>query len=218
LEQRFELSYRQSSDGHHGHRDQSVAATNVWQILARPTRAESPECILSRTGLPEQESVMRAAVRQGSAFMLCTRTLLLPPLSIPGEASMNEADGIANGLRLTTNGRYGGLLRFVVLPVLFSLCLSSGANAVDPNRKISQYGDTAWRVDDGAVAPGTSIAQTTDGYLWPGTSQGLMRFDGGSFTRWQLPEGQRLPGRSITYLLGAHDGSLWIGTTEDLAD
>src|SRR4029077_390790 len=70
---------------------------------------------------------------------------------------------------------------------------------------------------DGAVAPGGSIAQTTDGYLWLGTSGSLMRFDGVRFTRWQLPEGHRLPGRSVTYLLGTRDGSLWIGTTGGLS-
>ena len=120
-------------------------------------------------------------------------------------------------MTLITKSKFPRLVRVVARWGLVFLCATSVANALDPNRKISQYGHTAWRIEDGAVAPGGSIAQTTDGYLWLGTSGSLMRFDGVRFTRWQLPEGQRLPGRSVTYLLGTHDGSLWIGTTGGLS-
>lgn len=44
-----------------------------------------------------------------------------------------------------------------------------------------------------------------------------MRFDGVKFTRWSPPEGQSLPSRGFGALLGASDGSLWIGTTGWLA-
>ena len=123
----------------------------------------------------------------------------------------------ASFVTLITKSKFPRLVRVVARWGLVFLCATSVANALDPNRKISQYGHTAWRIEDGAVAPGGSIAQTTDGYLWLGTSGSLMRFDGVRFTRWQLPEGQRLPGRSVTYLLGTHDGSLWIGTTGGLS-
>src|SRR4029077_890578 len=87
----------------------------------------------------------------------------------------------------------------------------SAAWGVDPDRRISQYGHTAWRGLDGFVRHPTAIAQTTDGYLWVGTQSGLMRFDGVRFTRWISPKGEALPGRSLGALLGARDGSLWIG-------
>jgi hypothetical protein len=38
------------------------------------------------------------------------------------------------------------------------------ANALDPNRHISQCGHTVWRVQDGAIDPAGEIAQTADGY------------------------------------------------------
>ena len=91
------------------------------------------------------------------------------------------------------------------------------ALALDPDRRISQYGHTVWRIQDGAIAPGTAIAQTADGFLWVGTAQGLMRFDGVRFMPWQPPQGQNLPGTHFSALLGSRDGSLWIGTTRGLA-
>jgi PAS domain S-box-containing protein len=103
-----------------------------------------------------------------------------------------------------------------VLASLLSVALPR-ARALDPDRRISQYGHTVWRIQDGAISPSTSIAQTTDGFLWVGTAQGLMRFDGVRFMPWQPPQGQNLPGTHFSALLGSHDGSLWIGTTRGLA-
>jgi len=98
-----------------------------------------------------------------------------------------------------------------------SLVALPRALAVDPDRRISQYGHTAWRIQDGAISPPTNIAQTTDGFLWIATAQGLMRFDGVRFVPWQPPQGQNLPGTHFSALLGSRDGSLWIGTTRGLA-
>jgi signal transduction histidine kinase/streptogramin lyase len=44
-----------------------------------------------------------------------------------------------------------------------------------------------------------------------------MRFDGVRFVSWQPPEGKELPSSRINSLLGARDGSLWIGTSMGLA-
>lgn len=115
-----------------------------------------------------------AAARSSSprlGIMQRMRALILPAVDFSW-VRMNEADGIANHLRLTTKGTHRSLMRFVVLPVAF-LCLSSAANAVDPNRRTSQYGHSAWRIQDGTAAPGSTMTQTTDGYLWLGTSDGL---------------------------------------------
>jgi signal transduction histidine kinase/ligand-binding sensor domain-containing protein len=103
--------------------------------------------------------------------------------------------------------------------VLASLLLVAvpRALALDPDRRISQYGHTVWRIQDGAISPPTNIAQTTDGFLWITTAQGLMRFDGARFMPWQPPQGQNLPGTHFSAVLGARDGSLWIGTTRGLA-
>ena len=108
-----------------------------------------------------------------------------------------------------------------LLPFCFLLFFSFSRSgwAVDPSKLISQYAHTAWRVQDGVVSPAVAITQTTDGYIWLGTANGLMRFDGVRFVPWVAPKGQSLPGqgRGFSYLLGARDGSLWIGTPNGLA-
>ena len=78
-------------------------------------------------------------------------------------------------------------------------------------------GHTVWRIQDGAISPPTNIAQTTDGFLWITTAQGLMRFDGVRFMQWQPPQGPNLPGTHLSAVFGSRDGSLWIGTTRGLA-
>jgi signal transduction histidine kinase/ligand-binding sensor domain-containing protein len=89
--------------------------------------------------------------------------------------------------------------------------------ALDVSRKISQYAHAAWRTRDGAFSGvPTAIAQTTDGYLWFGTPDGLFRFDGARFVAWAA-SGRALPRSDIHALLGTPDGSLWIGTGRGLA-
>ena len=55
---------------------------------------------------------------------------------------------------------------FVLGAVLANLSLIAPprALALDPDRRISQYGHTVWRLQDGAISPPTNIAQTTDGF------------------------------------------------------
>jgi ligand-binding sensor domain-containing protein len=100
-----------------------------------------------------------------------------------------------------------------ILAVLVLLVFSAvSALAVDPTHLISQYGHTAWRIQDGFFGTRVvSIAQTTDGYIWMGTVGGLFRFDGVRFTRFDPGKNQQLPNGIATSLLGARDGSLWIG-------
>ena len=97
----------------------------------------------------------------------------------------------------------------------FVICLifAGPLQALDPERKLTQYSHTAWRIQDGFFSSGVeAIAQTTDGYLWLGTRSGLFRFDGIRFVPWAPPGAERFLSTEIRSLLGARDGSLWIGT------
>ena len=61
--------------------------------------------------------------------------------------------------------------------------LQIGILAADstPIRPISQWVHTTWTAKDGAPIEIRALAQTTDGYLWLGSSGGLVRFDGVRF-------------------------------------
>ncbi len=112
----------------------------------------------------------------------------------------------------------GRLLKIPLsLRCLLLFLLTATAWALDPHTLITQYGHTAWRTQDGFVTNPGSITQTTDGYVWISTSNGLVRFDGVKFTPWTAPKGQSLPPGGLTSLLGARDGSLWIGTSTGLS-
>jgi PAS domain S-box-containing protein len=123
-------------------------------------------------------------------------------------------------LNRTRQRRYRRARRLLALGTVLTGILLSGlaALALDPDRRISQYAHTAWRVRDGAFAGAPdAITQTIDGYLWIGTISGLVRFDGVRFDPWLPPAGKQLLSPNISALLGARDGSLWIGTDAGLS-
>lgn len=109
------------------------------------------------------------------------------------------------------------------LPILLCVMaiglLADKSAALDGDRRLSQYAHTVWRSQEGYFAgPPSSITQTRDGYIWVGTSGGLLRFDGVRFTKWTSPDADHaLPGSVIVSLLGSQDGSLWVGTGNGLA-
>ena len=94
---------------------------------------------------------------------------------------------------------------------LLSALPCSAAYAQHPPLTLAQFEHKAWTIRDGAPAYVTSIAQTTDGFLWLGSSTGLYRFDGVRFEQFTGPPGQPLPSTNICALLALPDGTLWIG-------
>ena len=89
------------------------------------------------------------------------------------------------------------------------------AEALDPAKRITQYVFDSWQLRDGLPVSGVrSIAQTPDGYMWFGTEEGLVRFDGVRFTTFARDDRQRP--FTIDSMLVDHDGALWLGTTAGL--
>jgi len=71
----------------------------------------------------------------------------------------------------------------------------------------------SWRSQDGLPEETVqAFAQTPDGYLWVGTSGGLLRFDGARFHLFAHENTPAFGENSVFCLLAAHDGRLWIGT------
>ncbi|NOT63239.1 MAG: response regulator [Acidobacteria bacterium] len=58
----------------------------------------------------------------------------------------------------------------------------------------------------------TSLAQTSDGYLWLGTLAGLVRFDGQRFVTFDKQNTPEILDNNILAVCAASDGSLWIGS------
>ena len=111
-----------------------------------------------------------------------------------------------------------GLRARTVLVVLLTWLAVPAAWALNPDLQLSQYGHSTWRIRDGLLpSEVNSIAQTSDGYLWVGTTNGLLRFDGVRFVPFTLRNDERLPSPVITSLRGSRDGSLWIGTRAGLS-
>jgi signal transduction histidine kinase/ligand-binding sensor domain-containing protein len=90
--------------------------------------------------------------------------------------------------------------------------------ATSHGQQLAQYAHTAWGFQQGVFdAAPVSIAQTTDGFLWIGTLNGLVRFDGVHFESWNDRLHQLNNTCCALSLLGSSDGNLWIGTTVGLA-
>jgi len=101
--------------------------------------------------------------------------------------------------------------RFILyLSILIFVCTS---NAQPLKRSIHQYIRDEWKIENGLPQNSvTSSAQTKDGYLWFGTSEGLARFDGIKFTVFCSKNTPQFKTNRILCLLPSRDGSLWIGT------
>lgn len=95
----------------------------------------------------------------------------------------------------------------VILSTLLLLVASSGE--AGPGR--SRFNAVSWTEKDGLSSPVWTIAQGQDGYLWLGTDQGLVRFDGVRFRLWSPVAGPQLPSSELRLLLSTPDGALWIG-------
>ncbi|HEX4645389.1 MAG TPA: two-component regulator propeller domain-containing protein, partial [Verrucomicrobiae bacterium] len=74
----------------------------------------------------------------------------------------------------------------------------------------SDYLVDQWQTDDGLPQnSATSIAQTPDGYLWFGTFNGLVRFDGVRFTVFDSANTPELASSRVTKVYVDDRGALW---------
>ena len=98
----------------------------------------------------------------------------------------------------------------IALAIIAAALRRTGADAQYP--LLSGYLMTSWAVTDGVpIGPVYSIVQDHEGYLWLGTTGGIVRFDGVRFTRWEAIHSAPLPRADVRALSFSRDGTLWAG-------
>src|SRR6266705_3569561 len=95
------------------------------------------------------------------------------------------------------------------------MCFLAGrVIAFEPNLTETEGTIRTWRTAKGLPADSvTAIIQTRDGFLWVGTSAGLVRFDGVKFTK--PAEFSAAGPIYVTALCEDSQGHLWVGTQRD---
>lgn len=83
----------------------------------------------------------------------------------------------------------------------------------DPNKELSQFLIDVWDSEKGLPSSTLlQVIQTKDGYLWIGSYDGLLRFDGNSFDLYTKNTTKEFQTNNVTTLREAEDSTLWIGT------
>ena len=103
---------------------------------------------------------------------------------------------------------------FILLFLSLFLCVHYPLTALDPNKRVTQYMVQTWKMQSGLPANSIfAVQQTRDGYLWIGTQDGLVRFDGHHFELYNRKKVPQLKDNIIRALFEDRNGTLWIGTT-----
>jgi signal transduction histidine kinase/ligand-binding sensor domain-containing protein len=121
----------------------------------------------------------------------------------------------------TWNGRarscaLGSLTRCFCVAACWIL-LARDTQAFDSNKLLTEHTHTVWTHKDGLPSAFIySIAQSQDGYLWLGTTDSLVRFDGVRFVHWRPETGYIGLLGIVRIVCAARDGSLWVGTASGM--
>lgn len=101
--------------------------------------------------------------------------------------------------------------------VLTALVATQPVGAAVSGQVAPQYRFEVWQTDEGLPQNTVSaIIQSREGYLWLGTYNGLVRFDGVRFKVFDSENTPELTSNRILRLLEGRDGTLWVGTDEGL--
>ncbi|WP_260600104.1 sensor histidine kinase [Sphingomonas endolithica] len=98
--------------------------------------------------------------------------------------------------------------RAMVLAGVCSLAITTSPSWAEP---IDGYKHTAWTVEDGAPASVRYLAQSSNGYLWIASGEGLFRFDGVTFERMPSLSGPELGEYEPSVVHAAPNGDVWVG-------
>jgi len=99
---------------------------------------------------------------------------------------------------------------FLLLVAVAMWWTGGTAQAADGSRAMSQYLRQRLNSDQGLTGIVTAIAQTPDGYLWVGTDEALLRFDGQTFSPVKVSDPGIKPITHVLSLAVDKKGTLWI--------
>jgi signal transduction histidine kinase/ligand-binding sensor domain-containing protein len=97
------------------------------------------------------------------------------------------------------------------IPFFFT-CLAAALLLGQRAAADSPFTVDAWGTADGLPQSSViAVTQTRDGYLWLGTLNGLVRFDGNSMTPFNVNNTPGLPDNGIIFLFEDRRTNLWVG-------
>src|ERR1035438_5794504 len=104
----------------------------------------------------------------------------------------------------------------ILFVAALAFLLALPAAALDPRRTPTEYRVTTWTSKDGLPSMFIySVTQSSDGYLWLGSTDGLARFDGVQFVHWRS-QGNRILLGAVRVVRAARDQGVWVGTAGGL--
>lgn len=102
---------------------------------------------------------------------------------------------------------------FVLFILFFLFTASLSLFPLDPGTAMDDYIIRIWTSKMGLPQDTVyDIVQDGQGYMWFGTDDGAVRFDGIRFDVFNKKNTKEIKNNSITCLFAAADGALWIGT------
>ena len=122
----------------------------------------------------------------------------------------------ANGLWVAARGCtivdvHVKAMRWVVQAL--SLMLALGCATPASAQAFENYTTRVWQTQDGLPQQTVqAVTQAQDGFLWIGTTGGLLRFDGSHFVPFERANTPAFKENSVFSLMTGKDGTLWIGT------
>jgi ligand-binding sensor domain-containing protein len=121
------------------------------------------------------------------------------------------------GLRQVPNTKLPWHCPLRVVCVAVALLVSGNqSRALERPEPVTGFVGRTFTVEDGLSSNNVNaLLQTRDGFLWIGTQEGLLRFDGRHFTPVRfLPQASPI---LVNALVEAPDGAVWVGTQGGLA-
>ncbi len=110
-----------------------------------------------------------------------------------------------------------GMKKNIIISLVLLFILNMILSGLDPKQRINKYLIDNWTNKNGLPQNSvTAIIQTRQGYLWLGTQEGVVRFDGINMTTFNIKNVPEFKSSMITSLIEGKNGLLWIGTYEGL--